>query len=59
MVNFQKSKEHTFEFLPKPSMGSSISVVVYYISDDGEIVSDKVDVNIDTNLPNYVSQILY
>lgn len=54
LVRFNPSKEYTLEIMTTPSMGSSVDVLVYYITEDGELVSDKVDVNID-NLGNYVS----
>ncbi|CAG9811984.1 unnamed protein product [Chironomus riparius] len=54
LVRFNPSKEYTLEIMTTPSMGSSVDVLVYYITEDGELVSDKVDVNID-NLGNYMN----
>ena len=54
-IKFDLSKEYTLEFMSNSLMGSSIQVIIYYITEDGEIVSDKVHVKLDINLPNYVS----
>jgi len=53
LVKFNPSKEYILEIQSTPSMGSSFDVLVYYSTEDGELVSDKVDVDI-YNLPNYV-----
>jgi len=58
LVKFNPSKEYTLKIHSTSSMGSSFDVLVYYITEDGELVSDKVDVDVN-NLPNYVSKQLF
>ena len=55
LVKFSPSKEYTLEIQSTPSMGASFDVLIYYITEDGELVSDKVNVDVN-NLPNYVSK---
>jgi CD109 antigen len=38
-------------------MTSSANLIVYYITSQGEIVSDRVNLNLNTNLQNYVSSL--
>ncbi|KAL7015206.1 hypothetical protein ACKWTF_016340 [Chironomus riparius] len=54
-VNFSPSKEHALEISFHKLMVSSVQVIIYYITENGEIVSDKVNVEFDTNLPNYIN----
>lgn len=56
IVRFSPTKEYILKIKSTPAMDSSVDVLVYYISEDGELVSDKVDVNID-HLKNHVSNI--
>ncbi|XP_070496240.1 CD109 antigen-like [Chironomus tepperi] len=54
-IKFEKNFEKFIEIIPSPSMGSSIKLIVFYITEDGELISDKTSVDLDGNLGNYVN----
>lgn len=58
-VKFSKSLEYFLEIIPSTSMGSSIQVIVFYITEDGELVSDSTEISLDGNYANYVSKELF
>lgn len=43
------------EIKPKLSMVPKVNIIVYYITDDGEIISDEVAVEFENELKNHVS----
>lgn len=47
--NFQIEFKATFAMIPKAS------VIVYYITSDGEIISDSLELEFDSELKNFVS----
>ena len=55
--NFEvlNSKTYLIEFKPTFAMVPNVEVVVYYITDDGEIISDSVKIEFGNDLKNYVS----
>lgn len=55
--NFEikESKSFSFDFKPTLLMVPKCNVIVYYITQDGEIVSDSVEVPFEKELKNHVS----
>jgi len=56
-VKFDASKNYILEITPNYSITTSIVVIVYYFTEDGEIIADKKLVQFDGQLPNYVSNV--
>jgi CD109 antigen len=48
------TKTFVFEFTPSLAMIPQVKVVVYYITDDGEIISDSLDIEFGNELRNFV-----
>jgi CD109 antigen len=53
-VNFDNSKRHVLNITPKVSMVPKARVIVYYLTANGEIISDKIDVEFGNELSNFV-----
>jgi len=51
--NFKK--QYTLKFQATPWMMPKASVIVYYMHVTGELVYDRVELNFNNQLPNYVS----
>jgi CD109 antigen len=49
-------KKFNFRFLASFAMVPKANIVVYYIRDDGEIISDSVKLELGSELQNYVSR---
>ena len=56
--NFRETNEHILKFKPTIYMLPKASVVVYYIAENGEIISDKIDVEFGNQLINQVSYLV-
>jgi hypothetical protein len=54
-LTFPATKKHVFTFKPTPNMLPKARVVVYYFTDDGEIISDKTEIEFGNELVNFVS----
>ncbi|XP_070496250.1 CD109 antigen-like [Chironomus tepperi] len=54
LIRFSPTKEHTFKIKPTAAISTSADILIYYISEDGELVSDKVEAEID-NLKNHIN----
>lgn len=55
-VKFNASKNYILEITPNYSITTSIVVIVYYFTEDGEIIADKEIIQFDGQLPNYVTE---
>ena len=55
VVKFDATKEYSLNIKPQMSMLPKAQIVIYYITKNGEIVSDKVEVEFGNELTNYVS----
>lgn len=53
-VNFNNAKRHIINITPKVSMVPKARVIIYYIAANGEIISDKIDVEFGNELSNFV-----
>ena len=49
------SKKYLIQFKPTLAMVPNVKIVVYYITDDGEIVSDSEKIEFGNDLKNHVS----
>ena len=49
-------KTHSFRFLASFAMVPKASLVVYYIRPDGELVNDRVEIEMGDDLQNFVSR---
>lgn len=47
--------QHKFLFVATPAMAPTAHVLVYYVTEKGEVVADALNVDFDTILQNYVS----
>jgi CD109 antigen len=54
-VQVSGNKTYKFRFLATYVMAPTAHVVVFYIKDDGEVVADAVDVELEGSLQNFVS----
>lgn len=54
VVDGQNKKKHQIEFIPTLSMVPTANVIVYYITKDGEIISDSLKVEFGNELRNFV-----
>lgn len=50
------AKEHTFKFLASYAMAPTAHLIVYYVKDDGELVADSLDIDLNGELRNFVSK---
>lgn len=57
-VPVSNTKQFTLEFMPKPSMAPKSHVIVYYVASNHEIISDKIQIEIEDGLKNFVSNFL-
>lgn len=48
-------KKIVLEIKPTLAMMPKVSVIIYYISDSGEIISDNIDIEFENELKNHVS----
>lgn len=55
VVEVPNVKSFQFEIKPTMAMVPKANVVVYYITDGGEIISDKIVINFGNELQNFVS----
>lgn len=55
VVKFDPTKNYNLNIKPQMSMLPKAQIVIFYITKDGEIVSDKVEVEFGNELTNYVS----
>lgn len=58
IVEVPNKKDFQIEFTPSLAMIPKVSVIVYYITSDGEIVSDSLKLEFGNELNNFVSLIL-
>lgn len=54
-VQVPNSKSFNFRFLASFAMVPKASLIVYYIRDDGEIISDRLKISFGDELQNFVS----
>ena len=54
-ISFPSTKRHVISFVPKVTMIPKARVIIFYLTTDGEIVSDKVEVEFGNELINFVS----
>lgn len=54
-VQVPNAKDFQFEFKPSLAMIPKTNVIVYYITADGEIISDRVEIEFGNELKNFVS----
>ena len=54
-VQVSNNKTHIFRFLATYVMAPTAHVVVFYVKDDGEIVADAIDIELEGSLQNFVS----
>lgn len=57
-LNLQNQKTYTFKFFASFAMVPKASLVVYYIRPDGELVNDRVEIDMGDELQNFVSLII-
>lgn len=53
-VAFPQTKRHVLSFTPKVTMVPKSHVIIYYLTTDGEIISDKIEVEFGNELVNFV-----
>jgi CD109 antigen len=53
-VKFPNTRRYILNFKPKLSMIPTAQMVIYYLTSEGEIVSDKIEVQFENQLNNYV-----
>lgn len=56
-IPLQKEKSLSFKFLGSFAMVPKATLLVYYIRNDGEMVSDRVEIKFGDELQNFVSKI--
>lgn len=54
----QNKTDFQFEFTPSLAMVPNANVIVYYITSDGEIISDSLQIEFGNELKNYVSYMI-
>lgn len=54
-INVPELRSHTFRFPASFAMVPRARLLVYFIQDDGELVSDAVDIEFGNDLQNFVS----
>lgn len=54
-ISFDSTKNALISFIPKVTMIPKAHVIIFYLTSDGEMVSDKVDVEFGNELINFVS----
>lgn len=54
IIDFDFHARFHCRFLATPAMAPTAKVVIYYVRDDGEIVADALDVELDGVLQNFV-----
>lgn len=54
-VQVSDKKTHKFRFLATYVMAPTAHVVVFYVKEDGEIVADALDIELEGSLQNFVS----
>lgn len=53
--NFASNTKHVIDFKPSISMLPKSTIVIYYIAQNGEIISDKIEIEFGNQLMNHVS----
>jgi CD109 antigen len=54
-IKVADKKTHNFRFLATYAMAPTAHVVVYYVKEDGEVVADALDIELEGALQNFVS----
>lgn len=54
-IQVSNKKTHKFRFLATYVMAPTAHVVVFYVKDDGEVVADSIDIELEGSLQNFVS----
>ena len=54
-VKFENTKDYTLNIKPSFLMIPKAQLVVYYLSHEGEIISDRIEIEFGNELVNYVS----
>jgi CD109 antigen len=54
-IKLADKKTHNFRFLATYAMAPTAHVVVYYVKEDGEVVADALDIELEGALQNFVS----
>jgi CD109 antigen len=54
-VQLADKKTHSFRFLATYAMAPTAHVLVYYVKEDGEVVADALDIELEGALQNFVS----
>jgi len=54
-IQVSNNKTHKFRFLATYVMAPTAHVVVFYVKDDGEVVADTIDIELQGPLQNFVS----
>ena len=57
-VQVPNSRNFNFRFLASFAMVPQANLIVYYIREDGEIISDQITIEFGDELQNFVSQIV-
>lgn len=58
-IPLQKEKSLSFKFLGSFAMVPKATLLVYYIRNDGEMISDRVEIKFGDELQNFVSKMPY
>lgn len=51
-----QAKTHKFAFVATPAMAPSARILMYFVTESGEVVADALNLNFDSFLQNYVSR---
>ncbi|KAJ6641357.1 CD109 antigen [Pseudolycoriella hygida] len=54
-IRMPPTKSYDFEFSPTCEMIPKVKLVVFYITDDGEIISDSLAIEFENNLRNFIN----
>lgn len=54
-IQVSNKKTHKFRFLATYAMAPTAHVVVFYVKEDGEVVADALDIELEGSLQNFVS----
>lgn len=59
LVKIPNTKSYQIQFAPTLSMVPKSRVLVFYITDDGEIISDSLEIEFEKELKNYVRRFMH
>lgn len=58
-IQVSNKKTYKFKFLATYVMAPTAHVVVFYLKEDGEIVADALDIELEGSLQNFVSSYIF